>query len=587
MIEPRKFVSNYDDKSRKVNMSKPSIEIPNLDMSLEQDKDTFLGNIKKQLHSTSTPSQSVSKFVLLDDILYYVSEDESLDEVYLRLCIPQHLCDLVIKQYHDDMGHLGTDKCYSSIRIKYYWRNMYQGLATYIAKCITCNARTRKTDKTPVHETEIPNYPFRKICIDIHNLPTTLAGNRYLVGFIDVLSSWVEAFPVKHKTAENVAHLFLEEIFPRYGCPAEILTDSGTEFVNEILQHITKTLGIAHIRTSYYNPRANKIERWHRFIDDVISKTADDNNWDVYLNQCLAATRFAPSEGTKYSPYFLLYGRDVLLPLDNILQKRTRYVGEDSHKICLQRMHHAFSLAYRNLKHAQKRQAKYANKNANEVEFEVGQAVFLKNNKKKSKIDNRYLPYYRIIEKRGPISFVVKNILTGNVTKAHANNLKFANVEDWEIGDLERPSQEAKSNSRPKRKSTFVVPPSDPDTDSSSEESDKELRNDDVIKRFRFERTDSSSLSEDDIPLAELAKKYRRQKYSKSNVSTSSDSDTETDKDSRTNTHDQGQAEMLVDGIMNRQVSNSDKNNRSSKTRHGQGQNRKLKALLQAVTEML
>lgn len=177
--------------------------------------------------------------------------------------------------------------------------------------------------------------------------------------------------------------------------------------------------------------------------------------------------------------------------------------------------------------------------------------------------------------------------MTGNVTKAHANNLKFANVEDCEVGDLKRPSPETKSNSRPKRKSTFVVPPSDSDTDSSSEESDKELRNDDVIKRFRFERTDSSSLSEDDIPLAELAKKYRRQKYSKSNVSTSSDSDTETDKDSRTNTHDQGQAEMLVDGIMNRQVSNSDKNNRSSKTRHGQGQNRKLKALLQAVTEML
>ena len=74
------------------------------------------------------------------------------------------------------------------------------------------------------------------------------------------------------------------------------------------MRYITNALGIAHIQTSYYNPRANKIERWHRFIDDVISKTADDNNWDVYLNQCLAATRFAPSEGTKYSPYFLLYG---------------------------------------------------------------------------------------------------------------------------------------------------------------------------------------------------------------------------------------------------------------------------------------
>lgn len=124
-------------------------------------------------------------------------------------------------------------------------------------------SRAKKAEKTPVQETEIPNYPFRKICIDIHNLPTTLSGNKYLVGFVDVLSGWVEAFPVKYKTAENVAHLFLEEIWPRFGVPSLILTDSGSEFINETIRYITNALGIAHIQTSFYNPRANKIERWH------------------------------------------------------------------------------------------------------------------------------------------------------------------------------------------------------------------------------------------------------------------------------------------------------------------------------------
>ena len=96
---------------------------------------------------------------------------------------------------------------------------MYRNVAAYIAKCVTCNAHARKTGSTPIQETEIPNYPFRKICIDIHNLPTTLAGNKYMVGFIDVLSGWVETFPIKYKTAENVAYLFLEEIWPRFGVP--------------------------------------------------------------------------------------------------------------------------------------------------------------------------------------------------------------------------------------------------------------------------------------------------------------------------------------------------------------------------------
>ena len=88
------------------------------------------------------------------------------------------------------------------------------------------------------------------------------------------------------------------------------------------MRYITNALlGIAHIQTIYYNLRANKIERWHWFIDDVICKTADDKKWDVFLHQCLAATRVVSSEGTNYSPHFLLYGRDVLLPLVNILEK--------------------------------------------------------------------------------------------------------------------------------------------------------------------------------------------------------------------------------------------------------------------------
>lgn len=320
-------------------------------MITEQDKDKYFFEVKEKL-KTNDQSKSVERFLILDDILYYISEDDNLDEVYLPLCMTEHICDLVMQQYHDLLGHMGINKCYSSAKSKYYWKNMYRYMSTYISKCITCNARSSKREKNPIGETEIPNYPFRKICIDIHNLPTTLAGNKYLVGFIDVLSGWVEAYPMKNKTAENVVHLLLDEIFPRYGCYVEILTLA--EFVNNIMTKVTNTLGIAHIRTSYYNPRANKIEHWHRFIDDVISKTADDCNWDIYLNQCLAATRFAPSEGTQYSPYFLLYGQDVLLPLDNILKKMNRYLGEESHKICFQRMHHAFNVAYKNLKKAQK-----------------------------------------------------------------------------------------------------------------------------------------------------------------------------------------------------------------------------------------
>ena len=66
------------------------------------------------------------------------------------------------------------------------------------------------------------------------------------------------------------------------------------------------------------------------------------------------------------------------------------------------RMHHAFSIAHKNLKRAKKRQQNYANTDVKPVDFEVGDAVFYANHQKTSKIDNNYLPYYRIIEKTKP-----------------------------------------------------------------------------------------------------------------------------------------------------------------------------------------
>ena len=44
--------------------------------------------------------------------------------------------------------------------------------------------------------------------------------------------------------------------------------------------------------------------------------------WDLHLNQVLAAICFNVSESSKFSPFFLLYNRDVVLPIDNILKPR-------------------------------------------------------------------------------------------------------------------------------------------------------------------------------------------------------------------------------------------------------------------------
>lgn len=54
----------------------------------------------------------------------------------------------------------------------------------------------------------------------------TSRGNIYIVSFVDWLTNWVEAYAVKDKTAQTVTQLILNEIFPRVGAIAELVTDN-------------------------------------------------------------------------------------------------------------------------------------------------------------------------------------------------------------------------------------------------------------------------------------------------------------------------------------------------------------------------
>ena len=93
-------------------------------------------------------------------------------------------------------------------------------------------------------------------------------------------------------------------------------------------------------------------------------------------NQALAAFRLNINESTKMSPFFALYNRDPVIPLDNILRPRRKYNGDEYHKIALQQQLKSFMLVHKTLKKSKHRQAKYANKNSKNIKFEIGDHVF-------------------------------------------------------------------------------------------------------------------------------------------------------------------------------------------------------------------
>ena len=143
-----------------------------------------------------------------------------------------------------------------------------------------------------------------------------------------------------------------------------------------------QALNIDHVFTSFYTPKGNaKVERFHRTLNDVLAKRLNDKltTWDLHLNQALAAVRFLIKEGSKHSPFFMVYNRDVILSIDNLLKPRRKYQGVALHQISLQRQHQTFTLVHRYMKQAKKIQAKYNSKIVSEYDQEIPQSQTAEN----------------------------------------------------------------------------------------------------------------------------------------------------------------------------------------------------------------
>ena len=272
------------------------------------------------------------------------------------------------------------------------------------------------------------------------------------------------------------------------------MTDNGQEFRGQLFTDMCGELNIKHIFTSPYHPQGNsQTERFHRVLNDMLSKKTAKHPemWDTYLPAILASYRVGISESKGYSPFFLMYTRDPILPLDNLLRPRRRYLGEDYNRIALDRQHEAFMKVRRNMRKARDRQKRYHDRKAVDVQYEIGDPVYVVNNNKYGKLDDKWMTHYRVIEKTGPVSFVVRNQLTGDVRRVHAEHLKTADLRDWPM-----PAPRNKV-----RKVRYVVDPSDSENETNVSH-----------------RTSDESCSEDDIPLAKLKDKWTQEQDSQEEI---------------------------------------------------------------------
>jgi hypothetical protein len=202
-FDPKKFASIPAPEKKTV--QKPEYQLSEFDLVKEQEEDPEVNKLRVKIKDDKATEWEKKRHIFFDDVLYFISTPE--DNPHVRLFVPKQLRNIVLSQYHDDNGHLGMDKTYDTIGVKYYWPGMFLEIHEYISGCTACQARVLKTKKPPLSMTDFAPYPFAKISMDISGpYPKSLSGNKYILSIVDHYSGWPEAFPLPDKSAENIAH---------------------------------------------------------------------------------------------------------------------------------------------------------------------------------------------------------------------------------------------------------------------------------------------------------------------------------------------------------------------------------------------
>lgn len=207
----------------------------------------------------------------------------------------------------------------------------------------------------------------------------------------------------------------LVQLFSRVGVPNEIVTDQYTNFLSLLLKQVYSLLGIKGIKTTPYHPQTDGlVEHFNRTLKTMLHRfiSQSGKDWDEWLPYLLFAYREVPQASTGFSPFELLFGRQVRGPLD-LLKELWEGPEDNKQSVALyviqmhERLEQMSALAQQNMESAQKKQKTWYDKKARERSFMPGQKVLLLLPTDDSKLLAKWHGPYEIIRKVGDVTYEV------------------------------------------------------------------------------------------------------------------------------------------------------------------------------------
>ena len=327
-------------------------------------KETFLSLSQTgRVYANLLPSLIVDRHNIIRYLLPQSHNPFSSNRyVYL---LPNHLVREAIMRAHKQISHLASKATFNKLKLYAYFPNMMRRIHQTLMTCGPCQTKTtRLPDQHHTLKSRRPGFPFQTLSMDFVGPfpPSHPRKNVYLLTIKDLFTKWLEAFPLKVATASEVARIFTEEIFPRFGKCEQIHSDQGTQFTSNLMKDLGQILNIKITFTPPYNPKSNPVERSHRDLKSALLALSSHtpSKWDTYIPSILYALRCSVNRSTGFSPFQLMFGREPIDDLDTIFAHPTMDTdlmnAPEYFQQLKQQMHQAFEITRTNMGLAIQRQ---------------------------------------------------------------------------------------------------------------------------------------------------------------------------------------------------------------------------------------
>ena len=323
--------NNAEPKSVVINRNKLVL----YDVAKEQKLDPLLRKVygwlqskQKPLWAHCTTQPEKEYFKRYDRLVIENGQILLKDSDGKKICVPAHLIVKAIDLLHQHplAGHIGIYRTHQQARKLFYWPSMTEQIEKAINSCSIClKAKQRKPKKqVPMGQTStaVP-HRLQVFYADLVGpwIPHPMPGKyQYLLTLTDAFTKFPEAIPIPKADSTHVLRALATHIIPRYGVGMTLVTDNGSQFTSLLFEQACRSLGLLTAKTQAYEPHSNPVERMHRTLESSIRAlmlqdgATKSSNWSDYVPAALASIRQSPLSTLPYSPHFLLYGEEPIIP---------------------------------------------------------------------------------------------------------------------------------------------------------------------------------------------------------------------------------------------------------------------------------